>query len=664
LYSIVHFKTHMNPIHILFSFIFFWSISIFAQTQVDEMGCAAKYRSSSFKMKSNNLTSDQLKESQKYDVHFYALDLTVSNLNTSISGTVEIHAKAIEYIDSALFELHENYTISAIRLNGIPVNFTRKNTAVKAEVNVPQNDFFVLSIDYAGQGPDTKNGKGLNNGFESNWNKQITWTLSEPFQAYHWYPCKQALTDKADSCSVKLTVPSNCKAGSNGVLENVLDLGNGNTRFEWKHRHPIDYYLISLAVGEYTEYATYAHPSQISDSILIQNFIYDGPGAIDNYKDGMDETIKYMELFSDLFGIYPYADEKYGHCLAPMNGGMEHQTMTTQVNFNQELTAHELAHQWWGNYVTCGSWSDIWINEGFATFAALVALEHLYPIDYKNRLNQYHSDVLSQTDGSIWVADSLNPSRIFDGRLTYKKGALFIQTLRYLVNNDALFYQGLQNFQTTYANSTAVGLDLKHELELVSGIDLTKAFEEWYFGEGYPTYSVLWNTNETNLFIQLKQTGSSETTPYFTTPLEISFIRNGLPDTTFRFNLNQAATEFNITGMGNVTNVRGIDPENWILNREGPIIYDPCIGFDDYFTPCMEEQVLIYPNPSLGVFEIYMPQDGMYKMKLYDSKGKLCVEKEFENSTSLDLSKKKKGIFLIQIESSKETTVMRRLITL
>ena len=175
----------------------------------------------------------------------------------------------------------------------------------------------------------------------------VVWSLSEPFSAYEWFPCKQSLRDKADSSFVAVTVPDTCKAGSNGVLINTVPLGNGFTRYEWKNKHAIDYYLISVAVAKYIEYSFYANPVGAPNPILIQNFIYDNPQTFIYFEDEINETGDFIELFYDLYGPYPFEDQKYGHCMAPIGGGMEHQTMTTQGSFSKGLTAHELAHQWW-----------------------------------------------------------------------------------------------------------------------------------------------------------------------------------------------------------------------------------------------------------------------------------------------------------------------------
>ena len=206
-------------------------------------------------LKSNTLSIDQIAETEKYDVTYYNLDLQLTNLTTDLSGTVEIHATSKQPIDSILFELYSSLIITEIRLNGSISNFKRKQSYVKVEANLSSNSKFILAIDYNGtpptNGTNPMGGAGLTSKIEPKYDKQVTASLSEPYSAYEWWPCKQSLTDKADSCEVKITVPSNCKAGSNGILQKIVDLGNGNSRYEWKHNHPIDYYLISVAVAEY-----------------------------------------------------------------------------------------------------------------------------------------------------------------------------------------------------------------------------------------------------------------------------------------------------------------------------------------------------------------------------------------------------------------------------
>src|SRR5690606_19223164 len=153
-----------------------------------------------------------------------------------------------------------------------------------------------------------------------------------------------------------------------------------------------------------------------TDSMLLQDYVYDHPDVLPFFREAMDSTEMMIRYFSEQLGRYPFYQEKYGHCLSPLWGGMEHQTMTTLRHFGFELVAHELAHQWFGDYVTCASWADIWLNEGFATYGEYLALRQLRG-DTAARawLRALHSSVTGNIvqGGSVYVADTDNYHRIF-----------------------------------------------------------------------------------------------------------------------------------------------------------------------------------------------------------------------------------------------------------
>jgi aminopeptidase N len=484
------------------------------------------------------------------------------------------------------------------------------------------------------------------------------WSLSEPFSAYEWFAVKQSLTDKADSCAVAITVPDTCKAGSNGILEQVVPLGNGFTRYEWKHRHPIDYYLISVAVAKYVEYNVYANPQGSSSPVLIQNYVYDNPGTLPNFIDEINETADFIELFATQFGPYPFADEKYGHCMAPIGGGMEHQTMTTQGFFEKTLTAHELAHQWWGNHVTCASWCDIWLNEGFASYSEYLMLAALYNGQQANHMTQVHQSVMNQPDGSVWVLDSLNEARIFSGRLTYDKGAGIIHTLRYIIQNDSIFFAALQDFQNTYAHSTATGLDFKNHVANFCNINLDAFFEQWYFGEGFPTYQVQYNQNGSDLFLQISHTASMPNiTPTFTNPISLRILRQGQADTIIRFEINNNVELFSLNNFGTVVGTIGIDPNNWVINGNGGVTIDPTLGFSD--KPYSHNtQLEVYPNPSTDFISI-KGQTATLVFTLFDANGKTVRTGTIDPNELIDVRTVKRGAYVLKCVAPNQQQYIR-----
>ncbi len=580
----------------------------------------------------------------------------MDNLSTDVAGTGEIHGTANENLDSVLFELFNSLAISQIRLNGTPTAFSRNNSAVKVPVNISTGQQFVIAIDYAGTPPNAVSnplgGSGMTNASSPSWGNRVTWSLSESFAAYEWWPCKQSLTDKADSVSVKITVPNACKAGSNGLLENVVNLGNGTSRYEWMHRYPIDYYLVSVAVAEYVEYNVYANPAGATAPVLIQNFIYNNPGTLPNFQNDIDETVDFIELFADLYGPYPFQNEKYGHCMAPLSGGMEHQTMTTQGYFVKGLTAHELGHQWWGDNVTCDSWADIWVNEGFASYSEQLMLEYLYPGEADGNMNDIHNNVKSNPNGSVWVEDSLNEGRIFSGRLTYDKGAAIVHTFRFMMNDDAAFFQALKNIQLGLEHGVASGLDIRDYFEAASGVDFDNAFNEWYFGEGYPTYSARWNVDGSDLILKVTHTTSSST-PTFTNPLELRFTRAGMADTTIRVDIDNNTNFYTIPNMSDVTNLNSIDPNNWIINNVGSIVHDNTMlaGLEDI--GAANSVYSIFPNPSNGNFTIETTDLGENKVVILDTRGRKITDLHFQNKADFDISNEKSGNYILQITNDK-----------
>jgi len=214
------------------------------------------------------------------------------------------------------------------------------------------------------------------------------------------------------------------------------------------------------------------------------------------------------------------------------------------------------------------------------------------------------------------------------------------------MDDDLLFFQALQDFQTIYADSTAYGLDMRDMLQTTSGIDYTEPFNEWYFGEGFPTYSVVWNDDGTDLSLGITHTTSSST-PTFTNPLEVKFSRIGAPDTTIRFDITGNNSQFFIPNIGNVSNVVSIDPNNWIINDVGTIDEDP-----SFVVGVQEIEVdfySIYPNPSSGEFTISTNDNGIQEIILLDTKGRTILKDSFNFNYSVDITTQENGYYILQL---------------
>jgi len=521
-----------------------------------------------FQIKNKNIQHDYFSD---YDVKFYFLSLNAENNTVYISGNVLIEAiSQILVLDTFSFELTHELTIDSIIFNNAKYDFNHTGDFVFVPITNPLTigDNISSKIYYHGTPPTGGFFTGISTDYSDEWDKNVTWTLSEPFNAYHWWPCKQDLQDKADSVWVFVTTDSINKVGSQGLLTAVSQMPGGKLRYEWKSKYPIAYYLISFTVADYFDYSIYAKPDIMNgDSILIQNFIYNSTGCIEHYKLGIDYTKDFIELFSDLYSLYPFHEEKYGHCLAEIGGGMEHQTMTTMGHFGFGIVAHELGHMWFGNNVTCATWSDIWINEGFATYSDYLAHEYIAGAHWPQLwLQIVHDHVLSESGGSIYIPTQETDSieRIFDGRLSYNKGASIIHMIRFELQDDYLFFQTLKNFQSAFSDSTATGLDFLSILNETSGKDFTEFFNQWYFGEGYPIYNIEWDYDGTNFELSSTQTTSTTSIPFFNMLMEYKLYFSDGNDTSLFLSQNNNFETYSIPISKPIDSI-SVDPDNWNL---------------------------------------------------------------------------------------------------
>jgi aminopeptidase N len=540
-------------------------------------------------------------------------------------------------------------TIDQLEVNNVVHGFIRNDYLVKVPVPGPfaMNDLFEVKITYHGTPPSGGFFSGVTTDYNPNYQKNVTWSLSEPYAARDWWPVKQDLGDKADSVRVFLTTSQENMAGSQGLLQAITPMPGGKLRYEWKSNYPIDYYLISFAVADYQEYNLYAHPEGTEDSVLIQNFIYDHPDCLPANQAGIDRTASFIELFSDLFGMYPFIDEKYGHCLTELGGGMEHQTMTTIGNFSFGLVAHELGHMWFGDKVTCATWSDIWINEGFATYSDYLAHSYLSTPYYDSVwLKLRHDNVKSVPGGSVYVPPEETGDiwRIFDGRLSYSKGALLLHMIRFELQDDDLFFDILASYVIEYGDSVATGDDFREWLELQSGKDFTDFFNQWYYGEGYPIYDITWSQQGNQLDIVSTQTASTTITPLFRMLVPYHLVFTDGTDTTLLLYQDSNLNSYSVPVSTTVEKLE-VDPEQWILHELNSL----SVGDDEKDNPL---HFTIGPNPAKERINIYFSHKTQQNLQvlIYDLAGRILLEEDISGGNyTADISRLLPGLYLISV---------------
>ncbi|PIY06097.1 MAG: hypothetical protein COZ21_03320 [Bacteroidetes bacterium CG_4_10_14_3_um_filter_31_20] len=598
----------------------------------------------------------------KFDQKFIHIALAVNDTNTYVSGSVKYKLLAKSNLDTVYFEFTTNVTIDSTQINeqNSVYYYSSDSLLVFPNVTIEQGNEFWIQIWYHGNPNPTGFMRGINNTTNTVYNQIVTWTLSESFHLKDWLPCKQDLTDRLDSAWVFITVDSSLKVGSNGMLSQITQLGNGKVRYEWKEHHPIVYYLLSFAASKYVEHNVYAHPSNYSDSILIQNYLFNNPQFLIDNTWNISQMAPIFELYCAQFGLYPWADEKFGHALCPVGGGMEHQTMTSLGYLDTWLVAHELTHQWYGDHITCASWQDIWINEGFASYGEyLYAQELVSQASADVNMANCHKRAKLEPNKSVYVpfADSWDENRIFSSNLSYKKGSAVIHMLRYLSNNDSLFFVALKQMQTQYADSVITGEDVKHIFENVNGKSFEDFFNQYYYGEGFPFYILIWQQDSTitgldNLKLQLVQWGSSSNNQLFTTPLQIkvSFTEN--PDSVIVIQPSQSVQIFQIDVNNNKVSGLTFDPQNWVLDSLLYIYHISQdveqIELDDFF-------ITLGPNPASDNlnFKYSGPDNFKGIIKLYDLSGREMLSYNImSNNEVIPLIKLKAGMYIAEINGN------------
>lgn len=522
-------------------------------------------------------------------------------------------------LDTFAIEFKDNMTLDSILIDNLKMSFSRNLDHIYVVLPIVRSVGSVLNIEFFYSGTVIN---GLAFGNDATKGFIYAGTLSESFQAREWYPAKQWLNYKIDSTDIWLTTTNPYIASSNGLLKSVVPLPGNKSRYQWSTGYPMNYYLLCFTVGNFSLYKNYAKPAMMGgDSILIEHFIVDNPSYFSGIKATLDFTPVFLEKMSELFTLYPFYKEKYGHQMANIGGGMEHQTNSTMQGFNFELVAHELAHQWFGDNVTCATWQDIWINEGFATYLENLMRQFFPSLAVTSAAQQMinrHNDIMSISNGSVYITTpTFNEGRIFSGRLSYSKGCAALHTLRFEMQNDSLFFNTLKTFQQQFKDSFASTTDFKQVAEQVSGKNLTNYFNEWIYGEGYPTYSLgYYKFGADTLVINVTQTTSFPSiTPLFTNLMEYK-ITSAQGDTTILLSQSSNFQTFRIPYSKTPTGII-VDPNNWIVNKVGSVLSSKSITLSGRR---LEGQALlswvVKQQGNTKLYEVERSEDGLRFSKI------------------------------------------------
>ncbi|GAB4480017.1 MAG: M1 family metallopeptidase [Anaerolineae bacterium] len=408
-----------------------------------------------------------------YDVQHYALDLDISMADNRIDGTARIEAVATQ--DLMRFNLDfTGFTITTLQVDDQPAQYTRSGselTIIPAE-ELAEGQPFTVVLGYRGV-PRSSSQAGHD--FTSGWHyygEQVM-VAGEPGGASTWYPVNEHPLDKA-TYTMTISVEAPYVVAANGLLQNMTE-ENGAITYEWASRDPIASYLVTLAIGDFE-----IETGQSQSGVPIRNY----------FAAGVDPTVRasfarqdeMIDYFETIFGPYPF--EAYGAVVHDLDLGfaLETQTLSTFGSsfVDEYVVVHELAHSWFGNSVSLSDWRDIWLNEGFATYAGALWTEHVGgPRAFEEELGFYYRMVASSaTDFDFPIGDP-GPDNMFS-RAVYFRGALTLHALRLRLGDEAFF-----TFLRAYADRFRYGSTSTPELialaEEISGEELDDLFNAWLY---------------------------------------------------------------------------------------------------------------------------------------------------------------------------------------
>lgn len=595
----------------------------------DNPGMSGSQLCSQRKMQMQNLPDLRLLSPNapvhSYDVLNYTLDLDIFHcyltpFPRSFTGSVAVTFMADSVIDHIVLNaVNSSLTIDSVTMNGVAFSHDSDLLNITLDRTYNPGEEAVVKVFYKHK--NVADGAFyVNSGF--------LFTDCEPEGARKWFPCYDKPSDKATT-DITARVPLNVKLASNGRLQDSVV--NGDTLvYHWISRDPVATYLVILTskVNYNLDVIYWTNPN--TGEVVPLRFYYNQGENPDGMEAIMPELTTY---FSEEFCDHPF--EKNG--FATLNsdftwGGMENQTLTSLCTncWSESLIVHEFAHQWFGDMITCATWADIWLNEGFATWSEAFWLEHTsgytaYKNDIKNNADYYllinNPWPISDPD---WAINTPPSNILFDYAVTYMKGSCVLYQLRNVMG-DSAFFAGLKAYASDTVNfkykSATIG-DFKDKMEEVSGQELDYFFDQWIFTGGHPTYQNVYSIKPEGdgwrVFFTFKQTGN---TTYWQMPVELRIRFEDNSDTIVKvfnsFNGEIFTFDFTSRKPKNVF----FDPNNQIVLRKGTTV----VSADEPEVSGQTTRIVsISPNPGANkvLVNIELNDPSEITLSIYDIAGK------------------------------------------
>ena len=503
-----------------------------------------------------------------YDVQHYGLDLWLDLDANVIGGGVTLESVVTAAgIDSVILDLFDNMTVDSVKLGGTSLGFIHQNDAIRAALDrtyvqgetVSPVVYYHGTPSYTGWAVFRFNSHGLPT-------VPLVYSISWPDNSRGWWPCKDVLYDKA-TAEIRMTVPTaehDMVVASIGLLTGVVNNPDSTRTYTWAETYPVTTYNISFSTTNF-DILQETYVGIEGDSLPIRHFVF--PEDRSRAEESFSNLQGMIAAYEERFGTYPFMDEKYGMAEIFLNGAMEHQTMVsygksliTGTHAYDMIIAHELAHMWFGNMITIGTWPDIWMSEGFATYAEALYQESLTGL-------QGYLDYMRGLDTGGFSGPIYDPNNMLSDTV-YNKGAWILHMLRYVMG-DSLWSETLTTFasDTTFMYKTAVTTDFIATCESVYGSDLDWYFNPWLYESGRPSYYFEWNATEidtSNFSVELRLDQTQPTGTLFTMPIPFLF-ETAVGETTITLRDSLKTQVFQFTLHDEPTGRLLLDPNGWIL---------------------------------------------------------------------------------------------------
>lgn len=565
-----------------------------------------------------------------YDVKYHRCHWKLNpKVGSNIYGAVLFDFVVDANSDSLAFDLVEKLQVDSVKQGNNHLNWERKGDRVlvynsRGWKGGTRDSFEV----FYGGNPIGVTGNNGAYSYEFHATGPIISTLSQPYGAPYWWPCKQTLNDKVDSIDIIVDTDKDFKVGTNGLLLSTTPLNATEHRVHWKHRYPVVTYLIAIAVSNYEESLDHVYFHNRPDSLPVLNYVF--PQFLSTASQEAKGVLPMLRLYDSLFIPYPFSSEKYGHAQFTWGGGMEHQTMSFMVNFSYDLMAHEVAHQWFGDMVTCGSWNDLWLNEGFATYLTALAYEFLKSKEeFRFQMRIMRNNITQNDNGSVKPSDTSQVNVLFNGRLTYRKGAWLLHMLRHQVG-DSMFFEGCRQFLTggnrAYGFSTTD--EFRQVMEAVSGQDLKWFITQWYEGQGHPELKMNWQQRGNIVNFSVQQTPSNPTVPFWRIPIPVEFQN--------REGKSERKVFYPDSLSKNYTFLLPFAADTAIFDPEVSVLAKFSIGGMN-LDAVQQEDIVLQPNPGVDFWNLYARNPVIQRVEVYNAVGQKVWVQQLDSALSVKI---------------------------